>query len=115
MVIPFSAAAPNRKGKSMIRFGKKKTFREEAEWWKQNKLALFKPATRETMNYHLNKHILPRLGDLPVNTIGEKEVQEFIATLARTSYVSPNGTRKTLSPRSVGDIVGVLKMAVGTD
>jgi len=90
-----------------------KTFGEEAAWWRQNRLALFKPSCQEAMGCHLDKYLVPRLGQLPIDSIGEKEVQEFIATLTRTTYLSPSGARRPLSPKSILNIVGVLKQILG--
>ena len=90
-----------------------KTFAEEAEWWRQNRLALFKPSCQEAMGCHLDKYLVPCLGHLPVDSLGEKEVQEFIAMLTRTTYLSPSGVRRPLSPKSIHNIVGVLKQILG--
>lgn len=78
------------------------TFATEAEWWKQNRLSLFKPSCQETMGSHVEKYLLPHFGKLPVDAVDERHVQEFIADLNRTE----------LSPKSVRNIVGVLKLIV---
>ena len=90
-----------------------KTLTEEVEWWQQNRLALCKPSFQDTVGYHLHKYIVPCLGHLPVDRIGEKEVQEFIATLTRTTYLNPAGARRPLSPKSIRNIVGVVKQILG--
>jgi integrase len=48
-----------------------------------------------------------------MSAIDEKRVQEFIADLTRTAHIWPNGVSKKLSPKSIENIVGVLKMVVG--
>jgi integrase len=48
-----------------------------------------------------------------VAAIDERRVQEFIADLSRMKYTWPNGVSKKLSPKSIRNIVGVLKQVVG--
>lgn len=79
------------------------TFAQEAEWWRENRLSLLKPSCQETMGSHLDKYLLPHFGKIPVDAIDERRVQEFIAYLTRTQ----------LSPKSVRNIIGVLKLALG--
>jgi hypothetical protein len=57
-------------------------------------------------------HLLPRFGSLPIAAIDEKRVQEFIADLTRMEYTWPNGVSRKLSPKSVRNIVGVLKQVL---
>jgi len=92
-----------------------RTFRQEAEWWRENKLSLYKPSVQETMGSHLDKYLIPRLGDVPLEQITERRVQELVAELSRTEYVVPNKrkTSKRLSPKSVRNIIGVLKLVLG--
>ena len=80
-----------------------KTFSQEAAWWRQNKLSLLKPSCQETMGSHIDKYLLPRFGDLPIDAVDERKVQEFIADLNRTE----------LSPKSIRNFIGVLKVIVG--
>jgi integrase len=90
-----------------------KTFGSEAAWWKENRLSIFKPSCQETMGSHLFKYLVPRFGSLPLAAIDEKRVQEFIADLRRTEYKWPNGISRKLSPKSIRNIVGVLKQVLG--
>lgn len=90
-----------------------RTFGSEAAWWKENRLPIFKPSCQETMGSHLDKYLLPRFGSLPIAAIDERRVQEFIADLMRTEYTWPNGVSKKLSPKSIRNIVGVLKQILG--
>lgn len=90
-----------------------KMFRSEAEWWKENRLPMCKPSVQITMGSHLEKYLMPRLGSLPISAIDERRVQEFITELTRTEYFVSKGRRKKLSPKSIRNIVGVLKLIVG--
>jgi integrase len=90
-----------------------RTFGTEAAWWKENRLPIFKPSCQETMGSHLDKYLLPRFGSLPIAAIDERRVQEFIADLTRTEYKWPNGISRKLSPKSIRNIVGVLKQILG--
>lgn len=81
----------------------RRTFEQEAGWWRQNKLSLFKPSCQETMGSHLDKYLLPRFGKVSIEGVDERGVQEFIADLNRTE----------LSPKSIRNIVGVLKLILG--
>ena len=90
-----------------------RTFGTEAAWWKENRLPILKPSCQETMGSHLNKYLLPRFGSLPMVAIDGRRVQEFIVDLSRTEYVLPKGKRRSLSQKSIRNIVGVLKLIVG--
>ncbi len=65
------------------------------------------------MGSHDDKYLLPRFGRLPFDAVDEGQVQEFVVALCRTEFVSPNGMRKKLSPKSVRNIIGVLKLVLG--
>src|ERR1700730_6503824 len=67
---------------------------------------------------HLTKHILPRFGELLVEQVTEKAVQEWVADLRRQTFEikKPHGSViKTykLSRKSILNIVGVLKLVLG--
>ena len=55
------------------------------------------------MGSHIDKHLLPRFSDLSIDAVDERRVQEFIADLNRTE----------LAPKSVRNIIGVLKLILG--
>ena len=74
---------------------------------------MFKPSCQETMGSHLDKYILPRFGSLPIAAIDERRVQEFIADLTRKEHKWPNGVSRKLSPKTIRNIVGVLKLMLG--
>jgi integrase len=90
-----------------------KTFRSEAEWWKENRLLMCKPSCQETMGSHLEKYLMPQFGSLPMAAVDERRVQEFVAALSRTDYAVGKGRKRRLSPKSIRNIVGVLKLIVG--
>jgi integrase len=83
--------------------GASQTFSQESAWWRKNKLSLHKPSCQETMGSHIDKYLLPRFGDLPIDAVDERKVQEFIADLNRTE----------LAPKSIRNILGVLKLVLG--
>jgi integrase len=97
------------------------TFRQRVEWCRQNKKAWTKgkPGPIRTMESQLEKHILPRFGDMPLSDVNETAVQEFAADLARTIFEMRrpyNGTiAKTykLSRKTILNIVGVVKLVLG--
>jgi integrase len=74
---------------------------------------MYKPSCQETMGSHLDKYLMPQFGSLPMAGVDERRVQEFIADLTRTEYVRSNRARRRLSPKSIRNIVGVLKLIVG--
>ena len=90
-----------------------KTFRSEAKWWKENRLPMYKPSCQETMGSHLEKYLMPQFGSLPMAAVDERRVQEFVADLSRTDYAVGRGRKRRLSPKSIRNIVGVLKLIVG--
>jgi integrase len=81
-----------------------RTFAQELGWWKQNRLSLFKPSCQGTMGQHIDKYLLPWFGNMPVTAIDERQVQELIAALNRDGK---------LKPKSIRNIVGVLKLILG--
>jgi integrase len=90
-----------------------KTFASEAAWWKENRLPIFKPSCQETMGSHLQKYLLPRFGSLAMAAIDERRVQELIADLTRMEYKWPDGVSRRLSPKTIRNVIGVLKLILG--
>jgi len=90
-----------------------KIFAAEAAWWKDNRLSVCKPSVQETMGSHLDKYLLPAFGSLPMGAIDERRVQEFIVALTRMEHTWPNGVKRPLSPKTIRNIIGVLKLIVG--
>jgi integrase len=81
----------------------RRNFEQEAAWWRENKLSLFKPSCQETMGSHIDKYLLPRFSELSIEAVDDRRVQEFIAVLNRTE----------LAPKSIRNIIGVLKLILG--
>ena len=91
-----------------------RSFAQVVEWWRENRLSLFKPSCQETMGGHIDKYLLPRFGKMPLDSIHERQAQEFVAQLNRTEYrQGKKGKRKKLSPKSIRNIIGVLKLVLG--
>jgi integrase len=90
-----------------------KTVAMEAEWWREQKLSKYKPSCQETMGGHLDKYLIPQLGSLPMAAIDERRVQELITDLERVEYTRSDGVKKRLSPKSIRNIIGVLKLMLG--
>lgn len=65
------------------------------------------------MGSHLDKYLMPQFGSLSMAAMDERRVQEFIAVLSRTEYAVGKGRKRKLSPKSIRNIVGVLKLIVG--
>jgi integrase len=80
-----------------------RTFEQESAWWRQNKLSLFKPSCQETMGSHIDKYLLPRFSELSIDAVDERRAQEFVADLNRTE----------LAPKSIRNIIGVLRLILG--
>jgi integrase len=96
------------------------TFRQRVEWCRKYHKAWTdgKPGPIRTMESQLTKHILPRFGSLPLDSVDETAVQEFVADLKRTTFElrKPNGDLiKTyrLSRKTILNIVGVVKLILG--
>lgn len=90
-----------------------RTFASEAAWWREHKLSMCKVSCQETSGSYVDKYLLPRFASVPVAAIDERRVQEFIADLTRTEYVWPNGVGRRLSPKTIRNIVVVLKQILG--
>jgi integrase len=95
------------------------TFKDRVAWCRINKQAWLrgKPGPILTMESQLKKHILPRLGDLPLHMVDETRVQEFIAYLQRTTFELRRKDKLiktyTLSAKTILNIVGVVKLVMG--
>ena len=96
------------------------TFKKRVEWCRKYHKAWTdgKPGPVATMESQLTKHILPRFGDLPVDTIDERKVQEFVADLKRATFEMrkrDGSIIKTysLSRKTILNIVGLVKLVLG--
>ena len=103
------------------------TFGKRVEWCRKYHKAWTdgKPGPIRTMESQLTKHILPRFGSLPLDSVDETAVQEFVADLKRTTFErrKPKGKERKLEGAVVGtyklsrktilNIVGVVKLILG--
>ncbi len=96
------------------------TFRQRVEWCRNYHKAWTdgKPGPIRTMESQLTKHILPRFGSSPLDSVDETAVQEFVADLKRTTFELRKPNRdliKTyrLSRKTILNIVGVVKLILG--
>lgn len=96
------------------------TFKQRVEWCRQNRSAWTegKPGPVRTMESQLEKHILPRFGDMLHQDVDETAVQEFISDLKRRTFERRNkkgDVIKTykLSRKTILNIVGVIKLVLG--
>lgn len=81
------------------------TFKEAARLWlaePQN----WRESTRETYIFNLEKHVFPKLGKDPINTLTRKKLKAFFAGLINTG-MSPNTVALIRAP-----IQGVMRLAL---
>jgi integrase len=64
--------------------------------WRQNYLSRQKPSTQATMDYHLERYLLPKWGSYPVDTIKETIVNEWLDKLSHLAPSTQRGVIKTL-------------------
>jgi integrase len=64
--------------------------------WRESYLSRMKPSTQRTMNYHVNKYLLPQWAGHPVDAITAEFVNEWIGTLGHLAPVTLRGVVKTL-------------------
>jgi integrase len=96
------------------------TFGQRVEWCRRYHKAWTdgKPSSVLSMESQLTKHILPRFGHLPLDSVGEIAVQEFVADLKRSTFkmTKRNGdfikTYK-LSRKTILNFVGAVKLVLG--
>lgn len=77
-----------------------KTIKEVSEFWKADKMLFVKPSTISVYSLHLENYILPAFGDK--TDVQEAEVQDFVLS----------SLDKGLSPKTVKDMMIVLKMVI---
>lgn len=91
-----------------------KVFKDITDWWIINKLSFSKPSTQQAAQNHLNAHILPFFGELALVDITEQKVQEFVRELANKTYRrNVNSPVKHLSPKSIRNVLGILRLILG--
>jgi len=103
------------------------TFGQRVKWCRKYHRAWTdgKPGPIRTMESQLNKHILPRFGEVPLDAVDEKAVQEFVADLKRATFErrKPKGKDRQpegdvvktyrLSRKTILNIVGLVKLILG--
>ena len=88
------------------------TFDEFVELWRTRSLALRKPYTQKSANYHLRVHLLPKLGTKRLDEIGAEQVQKLVSEMAgmvkRHTIMNVLGTLHTIlrTARSWGYLAG---------
>lgn len=60
------------------------TFGDFVEVWRIRSLALRKPYTQKSANYHLRVHLLPKLKNLRLDEIGPERVQQIVSEMAKS-------------------------------
>jgi integrase len=95
------------------------TFGQRVEWCRKYHKAWTdgKPSSVLSMESILTKHILPRFGSVPLDSVDETAIQEFVADLKRMTFEmrKPNGDRiKTykFSRKTILNLVGVVKLVL---
>lgn len=81
-----------------------KLFSEHAEWWEANVLPMHKPSSQNSSHYILKKHLIPYFGQMPMDSISEGTIQEWISGLQRQGE---------LKPHTITNMWKVLKLVVG--
>ena len=85
--------------------GDQLTLREFSDRWFSQFEVAWRHNYKVTVRINLNKHILPVLGDKPINESTRDDVMEFRADMTRKT-IGEGG--RTLANKSVNDIVGIL-------
>jgi predicted RNA-binding protein Jag len=68
------------------------TLDEFAETWKETVLSQRKPSTQKAALSHLRSHILPQLGNVQLDALGQEAQQIFVTRLSRTVSRETAGT-----------------------
>jgi Phage integrase, N-terminal SAM-like domain len=70
-------------------------FSEYADWWEKNIQPTHQPSSANSSHYILKKHLRPRFGDMPLDSITQESVQEWIADLQREGKLKPRSISQT--------------------
>ncbi len=96
------------------------TFGQRVEWCRKYHKAWVdgKPSSIQSMENNLIKHVIPRFGSWPLDSVDETAVQEFVADLKRATFKmqKPNGDcikAYKLSRKTILNLVGVVKLVLG--
>ena len=80
------------------------TFAQKVQWWEDNVLPNHKPSSQNSSHYVLKKHLIPHFGDLPLDMVDERKVQEWVAGLQKEGI---------LAPKSIHNVYKVLRLIIG--
>lgn len=80
------------------------TFEQYANWWEKSIQPLHQPSSANSSHYILKKHLRPRFGSMPMDSITQESVQEWIADLQ---------SEGKLKPRSIKNVWKVLRLILG--
>lgn len=84
--------------------GRTSTLAQFVESWRENVLALRKPSTAKTAEWHLRAYLIPKLGKLKLEELTQETIQQLVSVLSRRV------ARHTLL-NIVGTLGGILKNA----
>lgn len=79
-------------------------FRKIAEHWRKSVVPMYKHSTQKNHIHNLEKHLLPRFGDIPMLEITRQGIQEYVVQLTQRGY----------APRSVDHIHDTLSALLRT-
>jgi len=79
-------------------------FRTLAAEWQAHVLPMYKHSTQKNHRHVLEKHLLPRFGDMPIVDVTRQEVQAYVAHLVNNGY----------APRTTDHIHDVLSAVLRT-
>jgi len=65
-------------------------FRRLAAEWQAHVLPMYKHSTQKNHRHILEKHLLPRFGDMPIVDVTRQEVQAYVAHLVNNGYTQDN-------------------------
>jgi integrase len=82
-----------------------KTFSEMAQEWRDHNASNPKPSAIRAAESHLRRHILPRLGSLPLRDLTLKTLQAFVNSVAAT------GIRRKTQENILNTVFSILKLA----
>jgi len=71
-----------------------------------------KPSTLWNADVHVNRYLVPRIGDLQLRKLTSTVIAKLYADLLTDGIIKPTATRKGLSPKTVRNIGGTLHKAL---
>lgn len=79
------------------------TFEKFVELWSARSLSLRKPYTQKSANYHLRRHLLPRLAAMQLSQIDAERIQELV-----------HGMAGIVRRHTIMNVLGTLRSILGT-